>query len=142
MAKNNNTILLLAAGAAAFLFIRSRNKPTRRGEVFVDPVQTVAPGSEAWTNQPDAIIDADKQSLSLPEALSMAKDVAAQVKDALVVIKSKKKKMALRTGRKKVKNTFNRKIRRINMKGLNKKQRKGIDKLFSKQGMAQLTHGM
>lgn len=107
MAKSNNNLLLVAGlGAAAFLFLRGNANGgslfRRRGSVEVGPAEIVQPGSEEWAQTPDAVIDTQKQKLSVPEAVNMAKEVISQAKDALVLVKNGKKTVAIRSGRKKL----------------------------------------
>jgi len=95
--KNILPIALLGAGAYFLL-----NKKKRRGSVYVAPVETL---SEAEYNKTDAVIDADKSGLSLPEAIDTAKNVLSQLKDAKIDIFSGGKKTTFRKGLKKVKLT-------------------------------------
>lgn len=95
--KNILPLALLGAGAYFLL-----NKRKKRGSVYVAPVETL---SEAEYNKTDAVIDAEKSGLSLPEAIDTAKNVLSKLKDAKIDIFHAGKKTTLRKGLKKVKLT-------------------------------------
>lgn len=103
--KKQNILLLAALGIGAY-FILGRKK--RRGSVIVDDVNILTKEqfeSPASTAPADATIDADKQGLTLPAAIEVAKNVADKLKDVKIDIFKGGKKRTFRAGRKKVKLT-------------------------------------
>ncbi len=136
--KNNNLLLIGGAGLLAFLFLRSKAKSGKRGFVFAEATQTVAPGSEEWTNTPDAVIDADKQRLPVQDAVNLAREVIDKVKDGLVVIKSGKKRLALRKGKKRL-SAQQLKGKRVKPVKLTRRTRVKLKKQFSPKNVANLT---
>lgn len=139
MAKNNQIFLIGGLGLAAFLLYKNA-KGSKRGEVVVSDSEIVQPGSEAWANQPDAVIDAEKQKLTLPAAMDMAKEILAQAKDAFVIVKHKGGKVGLRSGRKKIpaNKMKGRKIKTLRYKGKKLSARR-VNKITSLQNRAALT---
>lgn len=116
--KKQNILLLAALGIGAY-FILGRKK--RRGSVIVDDVNILTKEqfeSPASTAPADITIDADKQGISLPVAIEVAKNVADKLKDAKIDIFKGGKKRTLRSGTKKVKTTPRTKI---NFRELSKK---------------------
>ena len=103
--KKQNILLLAALGIGAY-FILGRKK--RRGSVFVDEPTILNKEqfeSPASTAPADVTIDADKQDLTLPAAVEVAKNVADQLKNVKIDIFKGGKKRTLRAGTKKVKLT-------------------------------------
>lgn len=117
--KKQNILLLAALGIGAY-FILGRKK--NRSRVIVDTDPTILSReqyeSPAPTAPADVTIDADKQGISLPVAIEVAKNVADKLKDAKIDIFKGGKKRTLRSGTKKVKTTPRTKI---NFRELSKK---------------------
>ncbi len=134
MPKNNNLLLIGALGIGALYLFSQKAKAGKRGFVNVEDAQIVKPGSEEWTNQPDAVIDTEKQRLSVQDAVNMAKDIIAQAKDAFVIVKHPKGKVGVRGGRKKLTGSRlkGRKVRTV-------KASRKMKKMFSKKNTAALT---
>lgn len=103
--KQQNVLLIAALAVGAYFLTR---RPKRRGSVIV-PDPTVITEQQFYspesTQPADATIDADKQGLTLPAAIEVAKNVADKLKDVKIDIFKGGKKRTFRAGRKKVKLT-------------------------------------
>lgn len=103
--KQQNILILAALGLGAYFLTR---RPKRRGSVIVDEPITITKEQfegQTPTVPADVTIDADKQGLSLPAAVEVAKNVADKLKDVKIDIFKGGQKRTLRAGKKKVKLT-------------------------------------
>lgn len=118
MAKNTNTILLVAAAGAAAYFLLQKRGTTKRGEVIVEPLQK----TDENFNE---IIDATQPGSKIENAIETGKQILATAEDASVLIKTTQGNVALRKGKKrKLAPKFRRK--------LNPKQRKFVQNFATK----------
>lgn len=103
MAKDN-TILILAAAGVGIFALTSMNKSSKRGSVEVPNPETVVPGSEDWTNQPDAVVDTAETGGNVGKAVAAAQAIAETLQDANIVIKHEGNPIAaIRKGLKRLK---------------------------------------
>lgn len=103
--KQQNVILIAALAVGAYFLTR---RPKRRGSVIVPDPSVITEQqfySPESTQPADVTIDANKQGLSLPEAIEVAKGVADKLKDVKIDILKGGQKRTLRSGTKKVKLT-------------------------------------
>lgn len=122
---NKNLLTYAIIGAGAYYFFM---KKKRTGRVFVPEVETI---SKEEFEKTDAVIDADKSNLSLPEAIETAKGIAEKLKNAKIKIFSKGKTATFRSGLKKVKLTpenkaFFKSLSKKTGKKLSTKQQKAL----------------
>lgn len=103
--KQQNVLLIAALAVGAYFLTR---RPKRRGSVIVPDPSVITEQqfySPESTQPADVTIDANKQGLSLPEAIEVAKGVADKLKDVKIDILKGGQKRTLRSGTKKVKLT-------------------------------------
>ena len=133
--KNKNLILFAGAAAVAAYFL------LRRKDSGMLPGNSMAPTGPAAIDKTDAVIDADKAKISLPDAIEAVSAVSDKIKDLKVLIKKDGQVTEVRTGKKqkkgkgqKVKKT---KTRTKRAKG--KKQTKAAAQSIAKQAMSSVT---
>ena len=95
MKKQNIILLVGAAAVAAYFLFKGKGASILPGGAITPEVG----GDEK--DKTDATIDADKQKLSIPEAIEAAKIVAEKIKDVKIDIKKGGKTITVRGGKKK-----------------------------------------
>ncbi|NDA63709.1 MAG: hypothetical protein EBX50_17005 [Chitinophagia bacterium] len=91
--KKQNLLLLAAAGAAAYFLFKRKGT----GAGFMMAPTAGQPGE---TDKTDAVIDADKAKISIPDAIEAVKAVSEKIKDLKVEIKKGGETTTVRTGKK------------------------------------------
>jgi len=88
-------LILLAAAAAAAAFFLMKRRGTGAG-LMMRPTT----GEPAETEKTDAVIDADKAKITLPDAINAVSAVSEKIKDLKVLIKKDGEVTEVRTGNK------------------------------------------
>lgn len=95
MKKKNLVLLIGAAAIAAFILMRKRSSALRPGEML-----DFGPGADDNKEKTDAVIDADKQKISVSDAVNAVVAVSDKIKDLKVEIKKGGSTTTVRTGKK------------------------------------------
>lgn len=97
--KKQNIILVLGAAAVAAYFLMRKKGSTIFPGGMMAPAESGA--GQVNPEQTDAVIDADKAKLSIPEAIDAVSAVASKIKDLKIEIKKGGQTTTVRTGKKK-----------------------------------------
>lgn len=103
MAKKSNLLIWAALAAGAFFLMRPGGAlAIKKGGEAEEPDITPEPGETPEAKQLDAVIDVQKEKISVPEAIDRARDIATTVQDAAVLIKTPdgQSNIAVTTGKK------------------------------------------
>jgi len=101
MKKNTTTILIIAALGAGAYYAYKKGMFGKGAEAPAD----AEPGTEptADKEKTDAVIDTVKQGITIPQAIEKAKEIATQLEDSKILIKTREglKDIVVRHGAKK-----------------------------------------
>ena len=121
--KSDNTLMYVLAGAAGIYFISQHNKAQAAKGGGGGGAEDGAVDPEAV----DGVVDQKAEGLTIEGAVAKAQEIAGALQDAKILIKGENgKHLAVRKGKKKIKPTKKRKVKKLHGKALKKGK-----KLFS-----------
>lgn len=105
MKKNTTTILIIAALGAGAYYAYKKGLFGKKTDEGAEAPGEAEPGAEPATDKEktDAVIDTVKQGITIPQAIEKAKEIATQLEDSKILIKTREglKNIVVRHGAKK-----------------------------------------